>query len=97
MHHHHRDHVEMCPKVGAKEAKCLADLAVGQSGTVMALVGGHGFVGRMAALGFTPGAEVSVVRNSGRGPLIVAVLDTHIALGRRQAMQVYIRANGGLQ
>lgn len=75
---------------------CLADLPVGQRATVLALTGGHGFLGRMAALGFTPGAEVAVIRNSGHGPLIVSVLDTFIALGRGQAQHVHVRpADGG--
>jgi ferrous iron transport protein A len=56
------------------------------------LEGGSGFVGRLAALGFTPGAEVAVVRNSGRGPVIVSVLDTQIALGRGQADRVLVRS-----
>jgi len=46
---------------------------------------------RLAALGFTPGAEVRVVRNQGRGPLIVSVLDTEVALGRGQAAHIIVR------
>lgn len=77
--------------VGSHSAVPLADLRPGQSGTVLTLNGGPGFVGRMAALGFTPGVEVKMVRNPGRGPLIVSVLDTHIALGRGQAGRVQVR------
>lgn len=69
----------------------LCDLPTGERGAVAELKGGAGFVGRMAALGFTPGATVSVVRNHGRGPIIVGILDTQIALGRGQAMRVYVR------
>ena len=85
-------------EAAAAQAVCLADLAAGQSGTVLSLSGGHGFWGRMAALGFTPGAEVAVIRNSGHGPLIVSVLDTRIALGRGQAQHVHVRPtnDGGL-
>jgi len=72
----------------------LADLLPGQSGTVLRLSGGRGFVGRMAALGFTPGAEVTMVRNPGRGPVIVSVLDTSVALGRGQASRVHVRPKG---
>ena len=49
---------------------------------------------RLAALGFTPGAAVQVVRNSFRGPIIVMVMDTRIALGRGQAEGVLIRPTG---
>jgi ferrous iron transport protein A len=94
--HTDRDqHVTSAVETDPDPGKSLADLAVGQSGTVICLTGGHGFLARMSALGFTPGAEVSVIRNSGQGPLIVSVLDTRIALGRGQAMRVRVRANGG--
>lgn len=75
-------------------AVSLVDLLPGQSGTVLALSGGPGFVSRMAALGFTPGAEVTMVRNPGRGPVIVSILDTSIALGRGQAGRVQVRLKG---
>ena len=32
----------------------LSELGAGEEGTVIQLHGGNGFVGRMAALGFTP-------------------------------------------
>lgn len=69
----------------------LSHLEAGESGVVLNLRGGRGFVGRMAALGFTPGATLRVARNSGSGPIIVDVLDTQIALGRGQALRVYVR------
>ncbi|HUV95174.1 MAG TPA: ferrous iron transport protein A [Anaerolineae bacterium] len=72
----------------------LSDLASGELGTVVELSGGHGFVGRMAALGFTPGVSVQVVRNHGHGPIIVSLLDTQIALGRGQARRVRVRRKG---
>ncbi len=69
----------------------LTMLSDGQRGIVVAVHGGIGFKGRMSALGFTPGARVRIVRNPSRGPLIVSVLDTQIALGRGQAAKVYVR------
>jgi ferrous iron transport protein A len=69
----------------------LGHLETGDQGLVVALKGGHGLLGRLAALGFTPGATVSVVRNSGHGPIIVRVLDTQIALGRGQANQIHVQ------
>lgn len=58
------------------------------------LKGGRGFIGRLAALGFTPGATLSIARNPGHGPIIVNVLDTQIALGRGQAFRVRVRRKG---
>ena len=69
----------------------LSDLTSGEVATVVQLLGGPGFVRRMAALGFTPGATVQVVRSHGHGPIIVSLLDTQIALGRGQACRVRLR------
>lgn len=65
-------------------------LEAGDVAIVHELVGGRGFVGRLAALGFTPGAEVRMIQNFGHGPLIVNIRDTRIALGRREARRVRV-------
>jgi ferrous iron transport protein A len=44
----------------------------------------------MGALGFTVGAEASVVQNFGRGPLLVLIRDTRVALGRGEALKVLV-------
>lgn len=73
----------------------LGALPAGKSGTVAELRGGRGFTTRMAALGFTPGAQVTMIQNFGRGPIIVLVRGTRIALGRGEAEHVWITSNGG--
>ena len=45
---------------------------------------------RLATLGFTPGAKLTMVQNFGHGPLIVNIRDTRIALGRGEAAKVYV-------
>ncbi len=45
---------------------------------------------RLVSLGFTPGAEVSMSQNYGRGPLIVTVRGTHVALGRVEAAKIFV-------
>lgn len=75
----------------ANVSPTLADLAPGEQATVIDLQGGPGFIGRMSALGFTPGANVRIIRNSGHGPIIVSILDTQIALGRGRAKRVSVR------
>lgn len=72
----------------------LDQLASGQAGLVRGLMGGHTFVGRLSALGFTPGAEVRMVQNYGRGPIIVMIRGTRIALGRGQARRVMVVLKG---
>jgi len=70
--------------------RSLSDLPSGRTGIVRCLMGGRGFVSRVAALGFTVGAAVTVVQNYGRGPLIALVRDTRVALGRREASKVLV-------
>jgi len=72
----------------------LSKLGVGEVGVVQQLNGGRGVVSRLAALGFTPDAEVRVMQNFGRGPLIVNVRDTRIALGRGEAGKIEVLRKG---
>jgi len=69
----------------------LSMLGPQERGVVADLAGGRGLLCRMTALGFTPGAEVEVVQNFGRGPLIAEVRDARIALGRGEARRIYVR------
>lgn len=70
--------------------KAICDLPAGRRGVVRLLHGGEEFTHRMAALGFLPGTEVTVVQNYRRGPLLVAVRDTRVALGRGEASKVLV-------
>gem|GEM_PF-264644 len=69
----------------------LNALRPGDVGILHDLTGGRGFMCRLAALGFTPGAEVRMIQNFGHGPLIVSVRDTRIALGRGEAGKVRVK------
>jgi ferrous iron transport protein A len=65
-------------------------MAVNHCCTVRQLRGGKEFLARLAAIGFTVGAEVKVIQNYGRGPLIALIRDTRIALGRGEALKVMV-------
>jgi ferrous iron transport protein A len=80
------------PSADQKEGKPtqLNALRPGDVGIVHDLTGGRGFMCRLAALGFTPGAKVRMIQNFGHGPLIVNIRDTRIALGRREASKVRV-------
>jgi ferrous iron transport protein A len=75
---------------GKNGTMCLGYLESGQSGIVANVLGGRGMSSRLATLGFTPGAELIMVQNFGWGPLIVAIRDTRIALGRGEANRVWV-------
>ncbi len=68
----------------------LANLSPGQTGFVQRLHGGHRFLSRLAALGFTPGAPVIMMRNHGFGPVIVAIRGAQVALGRGEATHILV-------
>jgi len=44
----------------------------------------------MASLGLTEGSSVKVIQNFGRGPMIILVRDTRIALGRGEAEKIMV-------
>jgi ferrous iron transport protein A len=68
----------------------LIELPASEMGTVIEIQGGRGLVSRLATLGFTPGAQITMVQNYRRGPLIVRVRDTRIALGRGEALKIKV-------
>ena len=72
----------------------LTELAAGQQAAVFQLRAGWGLISRLATLGFTPGAPLTMVQNYGHGPLIVRVRDSRIALGRTEAGKIMVRRNG---
>lgn len=73
------------------DAVPLSSLAAGERGVVVEMNGGRGLLCRMTSLGFTPGAEVTVMQNYGRGPLITQVRGGRVALGRGEAGRIYVR------
>jgi Fe2+ transport system protein FeoA len=63
----------------------LDELPTGDEAEIESLSGSGSIAGRLAALGFVPGSRVSMVQNRGRGPIIVSVIHTRVALGRSEA------------
>ncbi|HEY4723198.1 MAG TPA: FeoA family protein [Anaerolineae bacterium] len=73
------------PRIG------LDELPTDGIAEIITLDGRGAVVGRLAALGFVPGMRVSMVQNRGHGPLIVSVINTRVALGRREAVSIRAR------
>ncbi len=68
----------------------LTELSVDNHATILAFNIGTVEATRLVSLGFTPGAEVSMSQNYGRGPLIVTVRGTRVALGRVEAAKIFV-------
>jgi ferrous iron transport protein A len=79
-----------------KNSVSLSAIRTGESVRIQRMQGGHHFLSRLASLGFTPGARLKVVQNFGHGPLIVALRETRVALGRGEACKILVeRLVGG--
>jgi ferrous iron transport protein A len=71
--------------------RSLSSLPTGARGVIHSLLGERSFGSRVANLGFTVGARISVRQNYGRGPMIVALRGTLVALGRAEAAKVLVQ------
>jgi ferrous iron transport protein A len=92
-----RGPAERAAKAEVAPPRSLGSLPAGAEALVQALDGGQEFRSRAANLGFTLGASVRVVQNYGRGPMLVALRGTLVALGRGEAARVLVRARIGEQ
>ena len=68
----------------------LSEMASGEAATLVDFNGGRAVNHRLAALGLTPGVQVSMVQNIGHGPLIISVRGTRVALGRGEALRIIV-------
>ena len=68
----------------------VADLKPGETAQVRRLAGARGYVARLAALGFTIGAPIKLVRRNPGGPLLVSLRGTQIALGFNEAEGIIV-------
>ena len=71
----------------------LTSLLEGQKGVISFIRGGRGASQRLADLGLTPHTEITVVKSAlFRGPLMISVRGTTLAIGRGIAARVFVRA-----
>jgi ferrous iron transport protein B len=68
----------------------LMELEPGKRSVIRRLTGGRSVLSRLATLGFTPGAAVSVIRSSDHGPLLVSVRGSRVALGHGEAAHILV-------
>lgn len=71
--------------------KSLDKLTKGKQGFVYTFEGSRTFLSRVTAMGFTPNEKVSIIRNDGYGPILVAIRDTEVALGRGEAAKIMMK------
>jgi Fe2+ transport system protein FeoA len=68
----------------------LTEVGAGQRAKLVRIEAGHQAVHRLSELGLTPGIELEVFHRNGRGPLMLLVRDTRLAVGRGIADRVMV-------
>jgi ferrous iron transport protein B len=72
----------------------LMELQPGRKAVIRRLEGGRPVLSRLAALGFTPGAAITVIRSSDHGPLLVSLRGSRVALGQGEAAHIFVSFAG---
>jgi len=72
----------------------LAEMRTGQTGTVVSVLGGRGFIQRLDALGIRPGKKVTKISSTlFRGPVILKMNNTQVAVGFGMARRIIVEAD----
>jgi len=72
----------------------LAEMRTGQSGIVVGVLGGHGLIGRLDALGIRPGRKVTKLSSTlFRGPVTLRVNNSRVAVGFGMAKKIIVEAD----
>ena len=78
-------------KMYRNEQLTVAEMRTGQTATVLGVVGGHGLVRRLDALGIRPGKKVTKLGSTlFRGPVILRVDNAQVAVGFGMARKILV-------
>ncbi len=69
----------------------LAEIKAGEHATFLSISAEKAVASRLTSLGFTPGAAIEMTQNYGRGPLVVTIRGTRVALGRQEAKSITVQ------
>jgi ferrous iron transport protein B len=72
----------------------LMELQPGKKAVIRRLDGDRTVLSRLAAMGFTPGAVITVLRSSDHGPLLVSLRGSRVALGQGEAAHIFVSLTG---
>lgn len=70
--------------------QALSDISTGTQVTVVRLDGGEGFRDKVISLGVLPGKVLRVQSYSRRGPLVVQLEGSRVAIGRELAGRILV-------
>jgi ferrous iron transport protein A len=69
----------------------LGLLRLGDRAEVVEIISGKHPCARIEDMGFRVGKTVEMLNNEGRGPLLIKVDESRLALGRGMAMKILVR------
>lgn len=73
----------------------LAQMKNGQSGIVVGLQGGSGFIRHVQAMGVMEGKRLTKLTSQPlRGPILVSVDNLQIAIGYGMSMKIFLQVDG---
>ena len=76
------------------EQLTLAKMKTGQTGTVVGVLGGHGLIQRLDALGIRPGKRVIKLNSTlFRGPVMLRVDNAQVAVGFGMARKIIVETD----
>jgi ferrous iron transport protein A len=76
------------------EQLTLAEMRTGQTGTLVGVLGGHGLIQRLDALGIRPGKKVTKLSSTlFRGPVTLRVNNTKVAVGFGMARKIIVKVD----
>jgi len=72
----------------------LAEMRTGQTATVVEVLGGHGLIRRLDALGIRPGKKVTKLSSAPfHGPVILRADNTQVAIGFGMARKIIVEVD----
>jgi len=80
--------------VHQNEQLTLAEMRTGQTGTVVGVLGGHGLIQRLDALGIRPGKKVTKISSAlFHGPVTLRVDNAQVAVGFGMARKIIVEVD----
>jgi ferrous iron transport protein A len=86
-----RQHRRLHRHTGQDGLTPLVEMEAEDQGIVEEIFGGREVANRLLALGFAPGMPFEVKNNYHRGPIIVFINDTKVAVGRGEANKILVK------
>ena len=74
----------------SEKQQSLITMRPGEKVIIKEIAGGSSLKRRLNEMGLNRGTEISVIRNDGWGPVLIALSGSRIALGRQMAGKIFV-------